>query len=151
MGTSRPGGENHAVVTSPGAAGFAPVRIGILPLTELTGSTGAGQSTTLHAFVTLLDAFGAQIKAPSVLRFELYEYVPRSAQAKGSQLFPGQNLDLTGAAENHRYWQDHLRAYEFELEAQVSRDKTYVLQVTCMTPNINGKRLSADYVLKNTP
>jgi len=142
------GAQEHAA-HPPGGAGFAPARIGILPLTELRGSNGAGQSARLHAFVTLRDAFGSQIKAPGVLRFELYEYVPRSAQLKGSQLLLWPNLDLTGAAENHRYWRDHLRAYEFELDAQVSRDKTYVLQVTCMTPDTDGKRLSGDYVLKN--
>ena len=58
-------------------------------------------------------------------------------------------IDLTGPAENHRYWRDFLRAYEFELDAQVGRDKTYILEVTCLCPD--GKRLSCEYTLKGNP
>lgn len=131
------------------AAGFAPVKIGILPLTELSGAAGANQRTRLSAFVTMLDAFGSQVKAPGVLRFELYEYVPRSAQTKGPRLALWPDIDLTSPAENHKYWREFLHAYEFELDAQAGRDKTYVLEVTCLCPD--GKRLASEYTLRGSP
>ncbi len=130
-------------------AGFGPVKIGVLPLTELSGAAGANQRTRLNAFVTMLDAFGSQVKAPGILRFELYEYVPRSAQTKGPRLAIWPDIDLSSPAENHRYWREFLHAYEFELDAQAGRDKTYVLEVTCLCPD--GKRLSAEYTLRGSP
>jgi len=129
-----------------GPVTFAPVKIGVLPLTEPTSTSRAGQGVMLNAFVTMLDAFGCQMKAPGVWRFELYEHVPRSAQMKGARLTLWPDIDLTGPAENNRYWRDFLRAYEFELDAQVSRGKTYILEATCLCPD--GKRLSSEYTLK---
>jgi hypothetical protein len=143
--SATPPGEDAVKAAPPsGATTFAPVKIGILPLTELS-TPAAGQNAKLNAFVTLLDAFGCQMKAPGVLRFELYEYVPRSAQLKGQRLVHWPDIDLTSPAENHRYWRDFLRAYEFELDTQVSRDKTYILEVTCLCPD---GRLFCDYILK---
>ena len=132
-----------------GPVTFAPAKIGVLPLTELSSPSGAGQGAKLDVFVTMLDAFGCQMKAPGVLLFELYEYVPRSAQLKGKQLALWPQIDLTAPAENNRYWRDFLRAYEFELDAQVGRDKTHILEVTCLCPD--GRRLSSQYTLKGTP
>jgi hypothetical protein len=155
--------EDTAKVAPPaGGPAFTPVKIGILPLTELSSPSDASQSGKLSVFVTLLDAFGSQMKAPGVLRFELYEYVPRSAQAKGQRLTLWPTVDLTSPAQNNRYWRDFLRAYEFVLDTgsptqnsalggptQAGRDKTYILEVTCMYPD--GRRLSSEYVLKNSP
>jgi hypothetical protein len=132
----------------PGPTTFAPVKIDILPLTELSSPSGAGQGTKLNVFVTILDAFGSQMKAPEILRFELYEYVPRSAQLKGQRLAIWPDIDLTGPAENNKYWRDFLRAYEFELDVQAGRDKTYILEATCMSPD--GKRLSCQYTLRGS-
>jgi len=136
---------------APPAAGpaFAPVKIGILPLTELSSPSDASQGGKLSVFVALLDTFGSQMKAPGVLRFELYEHIPRSAQSKGPRLTLWPDVDLTGPAQNHKYWRDFLRAYEFVLDTQASRDKTYILEVTFLCPD--GRRLSGEYVLKNTP
>jgi hypothetical protein len=145
----QPAEDTAKTAAVPVGATFAPVKIGILPLTELLGPSGASQGARLHAFVTMLDAFGSQVKAPGVLRFELYEYTPRSAQPKGQRLAIWPDIDLTGPVENNKYWQDYLRAYEFELDTQVSRDKTYILEATCLSHD--GKRLSAEYVLKNSP
>jgi hypothetical protein len=152
-----PRNADSAVASNPQSAirnpqlptGYAPVKIGILPLTELAGGSAQGQPARLDAFVTMLDAFGSQVKAPGILRFELYEHVPRSAQAKGQRLTLWPDLDLTSPADNHKYWREFLHAYEFELEAQAGRDKTYVLEVTCLCPD--GKRLSAEYTLRGNP
>ncbi len=147
-----------AIMSSPAAtggrnlqlpAGFVPVKIGILPLTELFSPSDTSQGGKLSVFVVLLDAFGSQLKAPGVLRFELYEYIPRSAQPKGQRLTLWPDVDLTNPAQNNKYWRDFLRAYEFVLDTQARRDKTYILEVTCMCPD--GKRLSAEYVLKSSP
>jgi hypothetical protein len=141
--------EAAAVPHAPLATGFGPVNITVLPLTELLSPSGAPAASRLHVFVALLDAFGSPIKAPAVLRFELYEYVPRSAQSKGQQVALWPNIDLTAPPENNRYWRDFLRAYEFELETQAGRDQTYILEVACTGPD--GKRLSGQYTLRGSP
>jgi len=153
----RPQEADQAVVPNPQSAirnpqlpaGFVPVKIGILPLTELSSPSDANSGAKLSVFVTLLDAFGSQMKAPGVLRFELYEYIPRSAQSKGPRLNLWPDVDLTNPAQNNKYWRGFLRAYEFVLDTQASRDKTYILEATCLCPD--GRRLSGEYVLKNSP
>ncbi|MBN1508369.1 MAG: hypothetical protein JW955_16085 [Sedimentisphaerales bacterium] len=127
-------------------AGFCPAKVCILPLTELLSSTGSNQAVTLNAFIGLLDAFGCQIKAPYVLRFELYQYVPRSAQPKGQRLAIWPDIDLTHPATNNKYWRDFLRAYEFRLDAPMGLSEMYVLEATCMCPD--GRRLTAKFPLR---
>ncbi len=130
-------------------AGFAPAKINILPLTELSGSARNGAEATLKIYVTLLDEFGSPIKAPGVVRFELYEYIQRSAQPKGSRLTLWPDIDLTAPAQNHKYWRDFLRAYEFVLDARAARDHTYILEATYLCPD--GRRLSGEFTLKPRP
>jgi len=125
--------------------GFAPARICILPLTELPGSTPSSQAVALTAYIGLLDAFGCQVKAPGVLRFELYQYVPRSAAPKGQRIAIWPDIDLTHPATNNKYWRDFLRAYEFKLDAPAGLNETYVLEATCMCPD--GRRLTATFPL----
>ncbi|MBN2131034.1 MAG: hypothetical protein JW741_16145 [Sedimentisphaerales bacterium] len=130
------------------ALGFATARIQILPLTELAEPADGGQRPVLSVYLALLDAFGSQIKAPGILRFELYEYVPRSANPKGQRIaiWSGLDLDLTDPAQNNTYWRNFLRAYEFKLDVQADTGETYILEATCMCPE--GKRLSAEFTLK---
>lgn len=127
-------------------SGFAPVRIGILPLTELARGDREGARAALKAYVRLLDAFGSSIKAPGVLRLELYEYVPRSAEPKGQRIAIWPDVDLTAPAENNAYWRDFLRAYEFTFDAQADPGRTYILQVTCL--GSEDKRLTTEFTLK---
>jgi hypothetical protein len=127
-------------------AGFVPAKISLLPLCELSGSSGGGSSATLSVYVTLPDAFGSPLKVPGVLRFELYEYVPRSAEARGQRIAIWPDLDLTDPTENNRYWRDFLRAYEFDLEVRADGNKTYILEATYLSPD--GKRLSAEHLLR---
>lgn len=131
--------------------GFAPVRIHVLPLTELVESADGGSSAVLSVYVSLLDKFGSSLKAPVILRFELYEYVPRSSDPKGQRIAmwsESENIDLnlTDADRNNRHWRDFLRTYEFKLDAQADTDETYILEATCMC--LEGKRLSAEFTLK---
>jgi hypothetical protein len=125
---------------------FAPVRISILPLTEFSGVSEGGLNTTLTVYVALLDAFGSPLKTPGTLRFELYEYVPRSAAPKGQRTAIWPDVDLTGPVENNQRWRDFLRAYEFELDVRADRGKTYILEATCLCPD--GKRLTGEYRLR---
>ncbi len=116
----------------------------ILPLTEITHE---GQPE-VKVYVSLLDWFGSQIKAPVVFRFELYGYVQRSSEPKGRRIVIWPDIDLTEPAENNKYWRDFLRAYEFNLPFEAESDKSYIIQATCLRPN--GKRLSAEFTLKHT-
>jgi len=127
-------------------SGFGPAKITILPLSEITGAGGVGQDARLNVYVALVDAFGSPIKAPCSLRFELYEYVPRSAQSKGQRLMIWPDIDLTRPADNHRFWRDFLRAYEFTLDLRVERDKTYILEATYM--GSDGRRLSGEWPIR---
>ena len=136
--------SESAPAAAPG--GYGPARIEILPLTELTDAPAGQQGTQLTIYMSLLDAFGSQIKAPGTLRFELYEYIQRSAQTKGQRIAIWPDIDATRAPENQKYWRDFLRAYEFTLTGQAPKGSTYVLQVTCMIPG--GKRLTTDFLLK---
>lgn len=126
---------------------FAPTRIDILPLTELVGASGT-QRTGIRLYVSLLDAFGCQIKSPGVFRIELYDHVQRSAEPKGRRTATWPDIDLTDPAANNKYWNDFLRAYRFDLPFEQAGSPDYVLEVTCLCPN--GSRLSTDFTLRST-
>ncbi len=127
---------------------YTPVKVDIMPLTEFITTADAEGVSQLKVYVSLLDSFDCQVKSPGVFRFELYEYVQRSAESKGQRIVIWPDIDLTECSENNNHWRDFLRAYEFNLDFGPQRDKTYILQVTCLCPN--GKRLSADFALKHT-
>ena len=126
---------------------YTPVKIDIMPLTEFVTTDDALDASKLKVYVSLLDSFDSQIKSPGVFRFELYEYVQRSAEPKGRRIIIWPDIDLTECSENNSYWRDFLRAYEFNLDFGPQRNQTHILQVTCLCPS--GKRLSADFALKS--
>lgn len=127
---------------------YVPVNIDILPLTGFTGITDEQRGSKIIAYVSLLDSFGSQMKAPGVFRFELYEYLQRSGEPKGKRVAIWPDFKAINLAENHAYWQDFLRAYRFDLDFQPQKNKNFVLQVTFMCPS--SKRLTAECVLKCT-
>ena len=126
---------------------YAPEKIDILPLTEFI-SAGDALQTTINLYVSLLDPFGSQIKSPGIFRFELYEYVQRSAEPKGKRIVLWPDVDLSDPAQNNEKWQDFLRAYEFNLPFEQAGNQSYILQATCLCPN--GRRLSSEFTLKHT-
>ena len=126
---------------------YAPVKIDIMPLTELI-SLGDTERPKLNLYVSLLDQFGSQIKSPGMFRFELYEYMQRSAESKGKRAILWPDVDLTDPVKNNDSWRDFLRAYVFSLPCEQSISQDYILQVTCLCPN--GKRLSSEFTLRNT-
>ena len=127
---------------------YVPAKVYILPLTELIYSGNNEEQPKVKAYVSLLDSFGSQIKSPGVFRFELYEYVQRSAEPKGRRIVIWPDIDLTEGAENNNHWQDFLRAYEFNLDFKPQSNQSYILQVTFLCPS--DKRLSAEFGLKHT-
>ncbi len=127
-------------------SGFSPIQVEVLPLTELVEATGVQQGAQLNVYVSLVDGYLEKIKAPGTFRFELYEYVQRSSEPKGQRIAIWPDIDLNDPAQNHRYWRDFLRAYEFTLATGASKNKTYILEVTCLCPS--GKRLSTKWSLK---
>lgn len=137
--------EKNSNAESPlSSACYAPAKVDIMPLTELV--TAGGQGFRIHLYVSLLDAFGSQIKSPAVFRFELYEHVVRSAEPKGKRAVIWADFDLTSPAANNEYWRDFLRAYEFNLPFEQATGQTYILQVTCLCPS--GSRLTSEFTLK---
>ena len=126
---------------------YSPVRVGILPLTGFTYSGDSEEGAGIKVYVSLIDSFDCQIKTPGVFRFELYQRVQRSAEPKGRRLFIWPDIDLTEPSKNNEHWRDFLRTYEFDLEFENPVSQSCILQVTCLCPN--GRRLSAEFVLKN--
>ena len=137
---------------------YAPVRIDIIPLTEFSG-LDAGAEPQIDAYVSLLDAFGSQVKSPARFRFELYERVERSADPKGERVkkWPESDpadpntdelywTDLSDPAANNRHWRDFLRAYQFSLGFRPTPQTAYILEATCLTPD--GRRLTTEFHLK---
>jgi hypothetical protein len=126
-------------------AGYTPVKIDILPLTELVGGSEKAKASAIKVYVGLLEGFDCQIKSPGVFRFELYKKVERSAEPKGKRITIWPDIDLTEPGKNNEYWRDFLRAYEFILDFEPTGKPNYILQVTCLCPD--GKRLSAEFAL----
>jgi hypothetical protein len=127
---------------------YGPEKVYITPLTEFTSTGDEEKPSNIKVYVSLLDAFDCQIKAPTVFRFELYDKVPLSAEPKGKRILIWPDIDLNNAAKNNSYWRDFLRVYEFNLPFEPKKEKTYILQVTALCPD--GKRLSAEFTLKYT-
>lgn len=121
---------------------FVPVKIRLNQLSEFS------QDRQITAYVDMLDQFSLRIKAAGVWRFELYGYVPRASEPKGTRLYIWPDIDLTNAETNYGFWQDYLRCYKFilDLDIDLAGDKTYVLQAVCSTAG--GKRITDSIELK---
>ena len=96
----------------------------------------------------VLDQFGSRIKAGGVWRFELYEYVSRSTEHRGTRLHIWPDIKLTDAKKNYELWQDYLRCYKFDLDFDIdlATDRTYIFQAIYFTPQ--GKRIIESTQLK---
>lgn len=128
---------------------FGPTRVDILPITSIAPTSASDRDSAITAYICLLDAFDSQIKAPVVLRFELFQHIQRSADPKGKRLLVWPDIDLTDPAVNNNFWQDFLRAYLFSLPLQKSSADNCILHVTCICPS--GKRLNADFIVRTKP
>jgi len=144
---SPPPADNRSELLSVYAP-YNPVKIDIMPLTEVVDAGEAEETPKINVYVSMLDSFGCQKKSPGVFRFELYEYVERSADEKGKRIILWRDIDLTDAVENNNHWRDFLRAYEFNLSFEPQTNQSCVLQTTCLCPD--GRRLSAEFTIKHT-
>ena len=124
---------------------YSPVKIDIMPLTELI-NPGDPEQGEINLYISLLDSFGSQIRSPGIFRFELYQRVKLSAKPKGGRVVIWPDIDLTDPVKNNEHWRDFLRAYEFNLPFDSGPSQSYMLQATCLCPN--GKRLSSEFILK---
>jgi hypothetical protein len=141
MISGRPGNEKEKLFIY---ADYSPVEVDIIPLTGFV-EAGDSRQSQINLYVSLLDSFGSEIKSPCVFRFELYEKVQRSAEPKGKQVVIWPDMDLTKPAVNNQYWQNFLRAYEFNLPFAPASNQIYILEVTCLCPS--GKRLTSDFTV----
>jgi len=121
---------------------FTPQKIKFNQLSEFD------QSWQIAAYIDVFDQFDSRIKAAAVWQFELYESVPRSADARGERLFIWPNIELTEAAKNDSLWQEYLHCYKFDLDFDIDLDssKTYILQAVCFTAD--ERRLTDTIELK---
>jgi hypothetical protein len=122
---------------------FMPEKIKFNQLTEFS------QDWQITAYIDILDQFGSRIKAAGIWKFELYEYVLRSSEPKGTRLYFWPDINLTDAKVNFGYWQDYLRCYKFDLnlDFDLAGGKTYILQAECFTAD--GKRITDSIELKH--
>lgn len=123
---------------------YAPVKLNIMPLSEIICPSETEERSKIRIYVSLLDSFGWQKRAPGIFRFEFYERVERSADHKGKRIVIWPDIDLTDSADNNIFWLDFLRVYRFDLDFGLPCNRSYVMQVTCMCPD--GKRLSAEFI-----
>ncbi|MHC4574336.1 MAG: hypothetical protein ACYS76_09430 [Planctomycetota bacterium] len=128
-------------------ASYSAAKVDIMPLSGCVSAGPAQDVPQIKVYVGVVGSFGCQIKWPGVFRFELYEYVPRTAAGRGRRIMIWPDVDLTEAAENNSYWRDYLRAYEFNLDFEPQPHRNYVLEVTFRCPR--GRRLSDDFVFKS--
>lgn len=143
-----PSETDNSINQLPIHASYMPVKVDIMPLTEFIRTGDGREVPGIKVYVSLLDEFDCQLKAMAVFRFELYEYVQRSAQPKGRRITIWPDIDLTEPDINNEYWRDFFRAYEFNLDFEPKRNQSYILQVTSLCPT--GKRLSTEFALKYT-
>jgi len=122
---------------------FGPAKIEILPLSDFTDTE---KGFKISVYVSLLDSFGCSQKWPAVFRFELYEYLSRSAEPLGKRIKLWPDIDLKEPAKNNQYWQDFLRSYKFNLDIESADRQNYILQSTVILPD--EKRLTAQIFLK---
>lgn len=127
---------------------YAPKRIHIIGLSEIVSEIDSRRWPKIRAYVDLLDEYGSRVKSPATFRFELYEFAPRTSRSKGTRILAWDDFELNSPAENNSHWQDHLRAYEFELylDFEPADGKEFILEVMCITPN--GKRLIGSRLIR---
>ena len=125
-------------------------RIRISAITEFIQDSTTTDRVQVKTLVELLNASGAPIEAPCVLRFELYEFSPLSSDPRGRRLLIWPNQNLSDPDTNKEQWKDFLRGYEFVLpvEFALERGKKYVLEATCL---INQRRYSDLFKIQYQP
>jgi len=85
------------------------------------------------------------------VRIELYQYVPASADQKGTRI-DGWDIELLTECDQRDYWNRLTQMYEFHLQvnaASLPKSGRFVLQVTYLSPL--GTHLTDEMVLVVSP
>ena len=120
---------------------YHPENIKISPLTSLVKTNE--NDINLRVYVNMLDSIGLQVRSPAIFRFELYQHMQRTGDAKGQRVAIWPDININLDKENQKYWKDFLRSYEFILPFPYPTDTKYVLLLTCITPD--GKRIYTEF------
>ncbi len=128
-------------------AAYFPHSVRMTSLTEFVRPEEQIETPVIKVQVDMLDSFGNRIKSPAIFRFELFSYVPRSAQPKGARIYQWPDVDLTDPRNNQQYWNDFMRCYEFSMAIRqaISSGTNYILELTCTLPDT--RRLSHEIKL----
>lgn len=114
-------------------------RIRISAITEFVPNPAASGGTQVKTLVDLFNALGSPVKAPCVLRFELYEFCPVSSDPRGPRLLLWPDRNLNDPDANDEHWKEFLRGYEFMLPLDFlpRQGSKYILEATCL---VNQRR-----------
>ena len=143
---------SHAPVRSGDESGkdSSVERIRISALTEFVPNSAVSGQIQIKALVELVDIFDSSVKAPCVLRFELYEFRALSSDSRGRRLLIWPDENLIDSDTNDEYWKDFLRGYEFLLPLKFSpkQGKKYILEATCI---VGQKRFNDIFKIQYQP
>ena len=116
---------------------YQPQRVELNGLTRFIISDNGQDQPILKAHVDVIDRFGSRIKSPMQIRFELFEFSPRSSDPKGPRIYLWQDINLLDPHANQENWNDYLRTYIFQLPCRVSLKSgtSFMLQTTCIRPD----------------
>lgn len=119
--------------------------VDIVGLSEISLIDEARSISHLKAFVDLKDRWGEKIHENVILRFELYEYVPRSSERKGTRIFQWEDIDTSG--NGRVFWNEVFDSYQIDLSLNkaLNKEQRYVLFLTVFTSE--GKRLEDQEVI----
>ena len=120
---------------------YHPENIKISPLTSFVKINE--NDINLRVYVNMLDSIGLQVRSPAIFRFELYQHMQRTGDAKGKRVAIWPDIDINLDKENQKYWKDFLRSYEFILPFPYPADTKYILLLNCITPD--GKRIYTEF------
>ena len=111
---------------------FEPTQMRINPtFTRFRSVDGEGSAQGIEADVELRDPFDDATKGAGAIYFELFEYVPQGADARGPRLGEPARYDLSTIGAQQRHWQNIVRTYRFDLPWQgVDPTQRYVLSAT---------------------
>jgi len=109
-------------------------RVRISALTEFVTDSAQLDAVQLKVLLEVLDTSGEPAPVPCILRFELYEFRPLSADPRGKRVFIWPEMDLSDLSVAKEHWKDLLRGYEFYLPLDnftPQPNRKYLLEVTC--------------------
>lgn len=106
-----------------------------------------GANSRIRLLLELLDDYTTRIKAPFVVRFELYQYQKDVPGNIGTRLKLFNDLDLVDSKINNSYWNDFLRCYEFDLNMGFAANKGDIYTLLLTFYGTNGNQITKKLIL----